>query len=205
VAVWHHAEPKPPDWELPEVVEVGDAGWTPLEKRQWRIHTHSHEMGENQVDRAHFRFVHGTLEVPECEGAPDGPVFRGFQKSKMQTPRGPVEGRIDIAAFGYGVSFVRFSGIVDTLLVACVTPLDEGLVEANFAFSVKRLGNADATRGVGKALIADIEKQMREDTPVWENKIYRPTPMLCDGDGPISAYRRWARQFYSEPVDHLLR
>ena len=47
-------------------------------------------------------------------------------------------------------------------------------------------------------LIADIEKQMREDTPIWENKVYHERPLLCDGDGPIAQYRRWARQFYSE-------
>ncbi len=205
VMAWHHCEGAPPDHEVPALPEVGDTGWTPFEKRQWRIRTHNHEMGENQVDRAHFRFIHGTMEVPSCEGKGEGPVFRVFQRSKMATPRGPVEGLIDVTAYGYGVSTVRFSGIVDTLLLACVTPVEEGLVEANFAFSVKKLGSENATRGVGKALIADIEKQMREDTPIWENKRYNEKPLLCDGDGPIGPYRRWARQFYSEPVDHLLR
>jgi len=205
VMVWHHAEGAEPDHEIPSFPEIGDAEWTPLEKRQWRIRTHSHEMGENQVDRAHFRYIHGTVDVPECQGEPGGRVFKVYQKTPLRTPRGIVEGKIDVTAYGYGVSFVRFSGIVDTLLVACVTPLDGEVVEANFAFTVKHLGNAEATAGVGKALIADIEKQMREDTPIWENKLYRSKPMLCDGDGPIGAYRRWARQFYSEPVDHLLR
>ena len=65
-------------------------------------------------------------------------------------------------------------------------------------FTVKELANDAATAGVGKALIADIEKQMREDTPIWENKVYHERPLLCDGDGPIAQYRRWARQFYSE-------
>lgn len=205
IMVWHHTEGEAPDHEIPTFEDIGHADWTPLEKRQWRIRTHNHEMGENQVDRAHFRYIHGTLEVPECEGRADGPVFRVYQRSKMQTPRGPVEGKIDVTAYGYGVSFVRFSGIVDTLLVACVTPIDGQVVEANFAFTVKKLGSDAATAGVGKALIADIEKQMREDTPIWENKLYRNKPLLCDGDGPIGPYRRWARQFYSEPVDHLLR
>ena len=199
VLVWHHAGGAAPDHEIPALAEVGDAAWTPFEKRHWRIRTHNHEMGENQVDRAHFRFVHGTLEVPECEAHPEGPVFHVYQKTRMQTPRGPIEGRIDVSAYGYGVSTVRFSGIVDTLLLACVTPLDGESVDANFAFSVKKLANEAATSGVGKALIADIEKQMREDTPIWEHKIYRERPLLCDGDGPIAAYRRWAAQFYSEP------
>jgi 3-ketosteroid 9alpha-monooxygenase subunit A len=197
VMVWHHADGKAPDHDVPVLSEFGDDAWTPYERRHWRIRTHNHEMGENQVDRAHFRFVHGTLEVPECEAEPEGPVFRVYQRSKMATPRGPIVGKIDITAYGYGVSLVRFSGIVDTLLIACVTPVDGEDVDVNFAFTVKKLASAEATGGVGKALIADIEKQMREDTPIWENKIYHERPLLCDGDGPIAQYRRWARQFYS--------
>lgn len=200
VTVWHHAEGKEPDHEIPPVAEYGDPGWTPYERRSWRIRTHNHEMGENQVDRAHFRYVHGTLEVPECEAEADGPVFRVYQRSKMQTPRGPVIGKIDITAFGYGVSLVRFSGIVDTLLIACVTPVDGEHVDVQFVFTVKKLANENATKGVGLALIADIEKQMREDTPIWEHKVYHERPLLCDGDGPIAQYRRWTRQFYSEGV-----
>jgi hypothetical protein len=43
-------------------------------------------------------------------------------------------------------------------------------------------------------------KTIEQDIPIWENKVYRHDPMLCDGDGPIMQYRRWARQFYYEPV-----
>ena len=51
--------------------------------------------------------------------------------------------------------------------------------------------------GVAAAIIRDIVKQMNEDVPIWENKIFRPQPVLCDGDGPIAEYRRWCSQFYS--------
>jgi 3-ketosteroid 9alpha-monooxygenase subunit A len=79
-----------------------------------------------------------------------------------------------------------------------VVPIDEDYVDVRFSFSVKKLGNADITRGVGKALIADIDKQMREDIPIWENKVFHDRPLLCDGDGPIGVFRNWATQFYSE-------
>ncbi len=51
---------------------------------------------------------------------------------------------------------------------------------------------------MGKAIIRDLEKQMNEDIPIWENKKYYPKPMLCDGDGKFNVYRRWMRQFFSE-------
>jgi len=34
------------------------------------------------------------------------------------------------------------------------------------------------------------------DLIVWDNKKYRPKPLLCDGDGPILAWRKYFRQFY---------
>ena len=37
------------------------------------------------------------------------------------------------------------------------------------------------------------------DLIVWDNKKYRPQPLLCDGDGPILVWREWFSQFYAEP------
>ena len=39
-----------------------------------------------------------------------------------------------------------------------------------------------------------------QDVPIWENKLFRPQPKLCEGDGPIMTYRRWAAQFYPKEV-----
>jgi hypothetical protein len=33
------------------------------------------------------------------------------------------------------------------------------------------------------------------DIAIWENKRYQDPPRVCAGDGPIGAYRTWARQF----------
>ena len=30
---------------------------------------------------------------------------------------------------------------------------------------------------------------------IWENKMFRTRPALCDGDGPIGLLRKWYRQF----------
>jgi 3-ketosteroid 9alpha-monooxygenase subunit A len=62
---------------------------------------------------------------------------------------------------------------------------------------VKKLPNSDATRGVGKAFIAEIERQFAQDIPIWENKIHLEHPLLVEGEAEIALLRRWARQFYS--------
>ncbi len=195
--VWHHAEGKPPEFDIPELAEYGHPDWTDSRRLRWKLRTHNQEMAENAVDRAHFRYVHGTLDVPESEVQADGPVLRMVSKAMMATPKGDVPGQIASESRGFGFGVVRFSGIVDTLLVTSVTPIEGEHVDVRFSFSVKKIGNADITRGVGRALIADIEKQMNEDRPIWENKVYQPRPVLCDGDGPIGVFRRWCQQFYT--------
>ena len=42
-------------------------------------------------------------------------------------------------------------------------------------------------------------EQFTQDVPIWENKIYRERPIITKTDGPVTQYRRWFRQFYSEP------
>jgi phenylpropionate dioxygenase-like ring-hydroxylating dioxygenase large terminal subunit len=199
VLVWHHAEKQPPQWDVPEIPEVGHPDWTDLVRLRWRLRTHNQEMAENAVDRAHFLFVHGTLEVPSCEAEAEGHVLRMVQRSKMATPRGPIDGQIAATNYGFGYGTTRFTGIVETLLVSSVVPIDDDDVDVRFSFTVKKIGNADVTRGVGKALIADIKKQMGEDKPIWENKRFLPRPLLCDGDGPIPLFRKWCLQFYTWP------
>ena len=199
--MWHHAEGQPPEFEIPALPEVDHEDWTPTKRLRWKLRTHNQEMAENAVDRAHFHYVHGTLSVPESEAKAEGPVLRVRSRSLMATPKGEMMGEISSDSFGFGFSVVRFTGIVETLLVTSVTPIEGEHVDVRFGFSVKKIGNADITRGVGRALVADIEKQMNEDRPIWENKIYQPRPALCDGDGPIAVFRRWCQQFYTYPAD----
>ena len=199
VLLWHHGESASPQWEIPEVPEYESDGWTPYEKRSWRIRSRNQEMAENAVDSAHFKYLHGTVIQPLTTAEVEGHVLHVTSKTKFGTPRGEVDATIESISRGFGYSTVRFTGIVETLLVSSVIPIDEEYVEARFAFSIKKLGSQSATSGVGAAFIAEIERQMDQDIPIWENKVYKDPPALCDGDGPIGLFRNWAKQFYSWP------
>ena len=93
------------------------------------------------------------------------------------------------------ITTTRFTGIVETLLLSSATPVEEDQCELFFAFTVRDIGKG-ITGGVGKAFMAEIGRQLEQDIPIWENKIYLEQPALSDGDGPIGEVRRWARQFY---------
>ena len=118
-------------------------------------------------------------------------------KQFFVTRRGTVEGRIDTDAAGPGFSVVRFNGIVDTVLLGCATPIEADRCEMRFTFTVRRLADERATTSVAGAAIDEISRQLLQDKPIWEHKIYLERPALADTDGPFLAFRRWASQFYA--------
>jgi hypothetical protein len=91
------------------------------------------------------------------------------------------------------------TGLVDTLLTGTQTPIDEDEVDVHFNFMVKKTSGADIARGIGKAWLKEVVRQLEQDRPIWEHKVQHENPLLCDGDGPIGVLRRWSRQFYTWP------
>ena len=97
----------------------------------------------------------------------------------------------------FGFTTTRFTGIVETLLVSSVTPIDDEHVDVRFTFTVRKGPNDQVTSVVGDKYREEIKRQLEADIPIWENKAYVGPPALCDGDGPIGIYRKWVKQFYS--------
>jgi len=203
IFAWHHPERLAPSWDIPDTVpEWGAAdgtrneAWTDWTRRDWVIRAANQEMAENAVDSAHFRYLHGTTNIPQSEASVDGPVMRVVSPAGMTTPRGDVPGQIDSMNFGFGIGMVRFTGIVETLNIGCTTPIDEHSVHLRFNFMVKKMGGMETN--VGKAFIKEVSRQVEQDIPIWENKVHLDRPNLCDGDGPIALFRRWSQQFYAQ-------
>jgi phenylpropionate dioxygenase-like ring-hydroxylating dioxygenase large terminal subunit len=202
VMAWRHPDEVAPQWEIPEIPEIGDPGWSDPYRSSYTIHTVPQEMAENGVDPAHFRYVHGTDDVAEMESYDtDGPTSVMLSKQSYVTPRGVTEGRIDVYNHGPGFSKVWFSGIVDAINVATTVPIDDESTQVRFNFTVRKMGDEKLTSTVADAFVAEINKQIVEDTPIWEHKVFLPVPALADGDGPILKFRKWYSQFYAEPVE----
>jgi 3-ketosteroid 9alpha-monooxygenase subunit A len=199
IMTWHHIDGNPPAWDLPPLLpEYKSEEWTPYQKSSWKVKSHNQEMAENSVDTAHFLYLHGTQEMPSTDAEMLGPVFHTSSQTLMKTPQGKVKGSIDVHMHGFGFTTTRFRGLVETLLVAAVTPVDDEYVELRFNFTIKKLVNEGVTSTVGQAFLREVCRQVEQDIPIWENKIYIHPPVLVDGDGPIGMYRRWVKQFYSD-------
>lgn len=195
IFVWHDLAGREPQWEVPVISEVGDDAWTQPRTKEWTVGTCNQEMAENQVDAAHFLYLHGTAAMPKTITKRNGHHLHTTSTTAMTTPAGVVEGAIEVNAWGFGFTTTRFTGLVETLLLSASTPIEEEVCELRFLFTVRDIGKG-ITGGVGKAFMAEIARQLEQDVPVWENKIYLDKPILCDGDGPIGPFRLWAKQFY---------
>jgi 3-ketosteroid 9alpha-monooxygenase subunit A len=200
VMTWFHNAGAPPQWEVPALPEYQNEGWTAYEKRSWKIRTHNQEMAENSVDCAHFQYLHGTQGMPETNAEANGHVLRSVSSTVMKTPQGKVKGEVEAIVYGFGFTTTRFRGLVETLLVSSATTIDEEYVELRFAFTVKKMVNDGVTSTVGAAFQREIGRQLEQDIPIWENKVYIHPPVLVDGDGPIGLFRRWSKQFYEGAV-----
>ena len=116
----------------------------------------------------------------------------------MGTPMGEVDGCISYDTMGPGQSWTRFTGISETLLVACLTPVEEDHVHARFCFTQPKSQAEGPMGGLARAMIRDICKQFDQDKVIWDRQAYLHDAIICAGDGPIMKYRRYYQQFYAE-------
>jgi nitrite reductase/ring-hydroxylating ferredoxin subunit len=199
VFAWYHPQDEPPKWEMEAVAEIATDDFAGPKKSKHVVLAGIQEMAENAVDSAHFRYVHNVAEVPEIVRY-DMVDHQTFMESlqRFPTPRGVVDGQINAQQMGPGSSIVRFSGIIDTILVSASTPIEAGQTETRFHFYVKNLGDAATNSSVGDAFATEVDRQFVEDIPVWEHKAHLVRPALADNDGPFMKFRKWYSQFYAE-------
>ncbi|MGI9295581.1 MAG: aromatic ring-hydroxylating oxygenase subunit alpha [Pseudomonadales bacterium] len=204
---WYHPQRVEPSFEVVELAETSSPEWTEFSHYDWEIDAAIQETAENAADAAHFTFVHSSRDVPKGEVHHQGPQRHAFFKSK--TPSMDEQGNLDTTGTkwrdaeletsncGPGQTWQRFTGLIDTLMLGVVTPITANRLHLRFAYTQKKSHNA-AQKVMAKSLIDNISLQVEQDIPIWQHKIYRPEPILCDGDGPINQFRKWFGQFYAE-------
>jgi nitrite reductase/ring-hydroxylating ferredoxin subunit len=207
VYLWHHAESKEPDWEIPKLPEYGSCDWTARWVRyRWTVRTQPQEIMENAIDWPHFAHVHSMAAPDDRSESFDGPVFRWRIDTRYQDS--PVAGPstdLSLRAYNWGLGYCAnyYTGAFATLSVTALTPVDGETTEM-FHGVIGRLDGREPERAMAD-LATQMEEQaevVKQDFAIWEHKRYRARPVLCEGDGPIGAFRHWARQFYAPPEVH---
>jgi cholesterol 7-dehydrogenase len=206
--------PKPP-YQILRVPEI-DSGELIFrgEHDEGIVNMHLIEFAENSVDVPHFDTIHGKLLVPWTNIPVPGfrihhvpswqideaePHVAWFGDDAQLEFRGKlIEGsgaKATIRIDGPG-GLVRFEfdlgGKGRVVMYQSHTPV--GPLEQHVRFrwwSERRIPKLLASYIVGNWVT-----QWRQDVPIWEQKIYRPKPMLTESDGPVMKLRRWYSQFY---------
>ena len=196
---WYHPGGVAPEWEVEHVTEATSEDWTDYDITEWNVYGSLQNMAENGVDAAHFKYIHGAASMPDYEFEWGDNWRSASLKMKMGTPRGEVDGGIAFKNIGPGQSWTRFTGISETLLIACITPIEKDHVHARFCFSQPKKQAEGPMAGIARAIIKDICKQFDQDKVVWDRQKYMPDALICAGDGPIAKFRKHYAQFYVEP------
>lgn len=207
VLAWHHAGGADPDYEIPPAPEWGASDWTGRYTRgSWSVATHPQEVMENAVDWPHYERVH-AMPAPEerAHRFEDRSFTWTIGASVLVHDLDPKRENFLIAAdnWGLGVSWVRYNGMYRTLAFMGLTPVDRRTTEIRLGLIGKRDGRSeDQTHAALDVYLRDQAAAMSDDIRIWESKIYLADPPLCEGDGPIREFRRWAARFYSGTPSH---
>lgn len=217
VMVYWHPDGCAPAWEIPD---LDTGGWTPLRTHTFTFASHVQEVAENAVDVGHFRWVHGYEDLREIRPLRvEGPLLTvayGMSRPRrtfavMKTARAEFE--IHQHGLGYARVEVWLPDYhMRTRQFVLARPLGGGQVELAIAISLKHLEaprrihpalaflpRVWLTERIADAAIAEYARDVGQDVPLWRHKRYLDRPALAEGDGPVGAFRRWARQFY-EPL-----
>ena len=200
IFVWRHAEGKPPEWQVPALVEFDDPEWTEPRTFELEVPVHMQDMAENNCDPVHFRFVHKNMDVPlsKMDYGEEGRFFRIVSHNTHETPMGTFEMELERDTWGLGVTSVRMKGIpgAGLLMFSSTSPVDGQHTHSRWLFTATR-NMADVA---GEEFIDGMSTGVLQDMRIWKNKIHRARPVLCEADEYLAEFRKWTRQFYSEPT-----
>lgn len=194
---WFHPAGEPPAWDLPGIPELEDSDYIQPKRGHWQANTAIQEIAENGVDFAHLKFLHGEAEIPPADTNFDWPHYY------VDMNHGYIKGH----SVGPGLNIFQFQheGVVATMVNYSV-PITKELTHMNMSFTHKKYEEGSKEAMIAEHLVKHMvgEAEGKEsagfesvDFIVWNNKKYRPNPLLCDGDGPILKYRKWFRKFYA--------
>ena len=109
--------------------------------------------------------------------------------------------------FSPGVQAIRhYSDEVSMLMFSIPLPLTKEKTLTRMVFTFKDYPEGSDERvtaeflykhSIGETGDSDTAGFESVDLIVWNNKKYRPKPLLCDGDGPILTWRKYYKQFYA--------
>jgi 3-ketosteroid 9alpha-monooxygenase subunit A len=200
--VWHDPAGGAPSFEIPLIPEHGTPEWLPWATHVYPIATHPREIVDNLADRAHFPHVHQT-QVEDFRFDVDGHTATQWVKGISYQGEKVIDRFTSTTTYhGPGYLLMRMIGVLENTMLLAHTPIDEGHLDLRIAIMLRVVKDRATTEGYMKMYLDNVKLGFEDDLHIWEHKVYRDRPVLCEGDGPIGRLRRWYRQFYTQEEAH---
>jgi 3-ketosteroid 9alpha-monooxygenase subunit A len=206
---WHHPNGIEPHFEVQHIDALnGDRkGWGKVHYLEFVLPTCIQEIAENDVDHAHFTYVHNSQAFFETESEFNGPLKRSVSQAtpSLAQLKGDADGdsQYTMARYSHGPGSVTVhatnlqgaeEGLLgEFILYHAATPVEDDVTHLRWSMVISENIESD---DMGKSILAAMSEGVLDDIPIWEEKAYQPNPILCDGDGPIAKNRKWFEQFY---------
>ncbi|GAA4484303.1 Rieske 2Fe-2S domain-containing protein [Rhodococcus olei] len=217
--VYHDPEGNPPPAEVtpPRIPGALADDWTDWKGfKQTVVHTNVRELIDNNVDMAHFFYVHGSFPTffrNVFEGHVAAQYMNGVARDDIRPPARPGEPRVlgnSSAAAYYGPAFMideltyHYDGFdTEAVLLNCHYPIDADTFVLTYGVIVRYSEHLDpgAAAKLADGMSTFINKGFEQDVEIWRTKTRIDNPLLCEEDGPVYQLRRWYQQFYVDAAD----
>ncbi len=200
---WYHPHNIAPLFDVEVYPQFTDPSWATQTRFEWRVAINPQEVAENAVDAAHFQFVHGSPAPPEGHGVYEGHIRRTGTDgiAEVQLADGStqqIKTAVRSVANGAGQKITMLQGVTRVWLMVLITPIETDDAELRFAFTHPQT-EAGSPEAAAFAQACDRiagETGVIADIPIWNHKIHRERPLLCESEEQIVKFRRWFEQFY---------
>ncbi len=218
VLLWWHDQGAAPNWQIP-LLPSFEGAWSDWVLDEWTIRATIQDVSENDADTSHSPHMHGfTDERPNQSMDVDGACFTWRLRMRpnltllglpfeVPLPKHVVS---DITSRRYGLAigwidqdFPLVGGLkMRTQTLATTTPVDESRVRLKMLHRVQKTAFPPLTAMFKRTYSRLFHQTVNEDISVWQHKTYLNRPVASKSDWGIMQFRKWAKQFYSDPDAH---
>lgn len=192
IFVWYHPGGAPPAWQVRELPEFTSPDWSESRHIEFDIPVHVQDMCENTCDPVHFKYVHQQPDVPPAEVGidADGRIMTMTLENRFAAV--PIVLTATVHNIGLAEVRTAYGPGAEMLTYSSSLPVDENRTITRWSLTVS---NAIVDMA-GDQHINGIIAGLRQDLPIWRNKVHKHKPVFCKADTSLVQFRKWARQFY---------
>lgn len=192
IYVWFHPENTAPQWELPELPELGDPNWTEPRYTEHLVPAHVQDICENSCDPVHFQFVHGQMSIPDSSVTIDDDGRTMHLHSDMANADYPSHLHATTYSPGFAMVRTTYGPNAEMIMYNSAQPVGRHETFMRWTLIVRR----EIEDAVGDDVMKGIISGLSDDYPIWANKVHKRRPVFCKGDTTLVTFRKWVRQFY---------